>query len=170
MQTSLILKNLNLLFIDDNICISAEIYSLFSTIFKTISLAQDAESVMKYYTEKTIDMIITDIELPGMDGLSFIESIRLTNTSIPIIILSAHSDNQYLFRAANLQIDGYINKPLNFKKIESIFARSASRLEHLVNSINITDKIIYHPLMKTLEVNDKEVSLGNKECRSVNLS
>ncbi|MCK4865701.1 MAG: response regulator transcription factor [Gammaproteobacteria bacterium] len=164
MHTSLILKNLNLLFVDDNKRISAEIYSLFSTIFKTISLAQDANSAMKFYAENNINMIITDIEMPGMDGLSFVEKIRKMNTSIPIIILSAHSDNQYLFRAANLQIDGYIIKPLNFKKLESTLARSAERLEYLVNAINITSKVIYHPLNKTLEVDANEVSLGNKEC------
>lgn len=164
MHTNLILKNLNLLFIDDNIRISAEVYSLFSNIFKTVSLAQDAESAIKYYVENTIDMIITDIEMPGMDGLSFIEHIRSSNTSIPIIILSAYTDNEYLFRAANLQIDGYITKPLNFKKLESGLARSASRLEHLVKSINISDNIIYHPLMKMLDVNNEEISLGNKEC------
>ena len=109
-------------------------------------------------------MIITDIEMPGMNGLSFVEHIRLTNTSIPIIILSAHTDNEYLFRAANLQIDGYITKPLNLKKLESTLARSAQRLEHLVKSINISNQIIYHPLTKTLEINEQEVSLGNKEC------
>ncbi len=164
MHTDLILKNLNLLFIDDNTRISAEIYALFSTIFKSITLAQDAESAIQCYDQQNIDIIITDIELPGMDGLSLIENIRLVNTSIPIIILSAHTDNDYLFRAANLQIDGYITKPLNLKKLESTLARSATRLEHLVKSINITNNIIYHPLMKTLEVNNEEVSLGNKEC------
>ena len=164
MHTSLILKNLNLLFVDDNNHISAEIYALFSTIFKTISLAHDAASAIKICEAQNIDIIITDIEMPGMDGLGFVEHIRQTNTSIPIIILSAHTDNDYLFRAANLQIDGYMTKPLNFKKLEHTLAKSAERLEHLVTSINILDNITYHPLNKILEVDDKEVSLGNKEC------
>ena len=163
MHTSLILKNLNLLFVDDNSRISAEIYTLFSTIFKTISLAHDAASAIKICEAQMIDIIITDIEMPGMDGLSFVEHIRQTNTSIPIIILSAHTDNDYLFRAANLQIDGYITKPLNFKKLEQTLAKSAKRLEHLVSSINISNNITYHPLNKMLEVDSKEVSLGNKE-------
>jgi len=155
---------MNLLFIDDNSRISAEIYTLFSSIFKSILLAHNAESAKDVYEEKNIDIIITDIEMPGLDGLSFVEQIRLTNTSIPIIVLSAHTDKQYLFRAANLQIDGYITKPLNFKKLESTLARTASRLEHLASAINISDKVIYHPLTKSLKVDDEEISLGNKEC------
>lgn len=164
MHTNLILKNLNLLFVDDNNRISAEIYSLFSSIFKSIILAQDAETALRTYADNSIDMIITDIEMPGMDGLSLVEQIRLNNTSIPIIVLSAHTDNEYLFRAANLQIDGYITKPLNLKKLEGTLAKSAARLEHLVKSIHITNDIVYHPLMKTLKVSDNEVSLGHKEC------
>lgn len=163
MHTSLILRNLNLLFIDDNTRISAEIYSIFSTIFKTISLAHDATTAFKICEEKKIDIIITDIEMPGMDGLSFVEHIRETNTSIPIIILSAHTDKDYLLRAANLQIDGYITKPLNFKKLEVTLAKSAARLEHLVKAINISSNITYHPLNKMLKINEEEVSLGNKE-------
>jgi len=155
---------MNLLFVDDNKHISAEIYALFSTIFKSIMLAHNTETAKTIYQEKSIDMIITDIEMPGQDGLSFVEDIRSTNSAVPIIILSAHTDKQYLLRAANLQIDGYITKPLNFKKLESALAQTASRQEHLVNEINISNEITYHPLIKSLKVDNKEISLGNKEC------
>lgn len=154
---------MNLLFVDDNSRISAEIYTLFSTIFKTISLAHNTASAKRCFKEENIDIIITDIEMPGEDGFNLIEHIRLTDTSTPIIILSAHTTSKYLFRAANLQIDGYITKPLNFKKLKSVLERSASRLEHLVNAIKISDNVTYHPLLKTLKVNNNEVSLGNKE-------
>ncbi|VAW51577.1 hypothetical protein MNBD_GAMMA06-326 [hydrothermal vent metagenome] len=117
MRTSLILKNMNLLFVDDNKHISAEIYTLFSAIFKSIMLAHSVAKAKNIYQGKSTDIIITDIKMPGQDGLSFVEDIRSTNASVPITILSAHTDKQYLLRAANLQIDGYITKPLNFKKL-----------------------------------------------------
>ncbi|MCK4709298.1 MAG: response regulator, partial [Gammaproteobacteria bacterium] len=141
MQINLILKHLNLLLVDDNQRIHAEIYTLFSSIFKSITLAHNAETAIKYFDEKNIDIIITDIEMPDIDGLTFIENIRAQDTSIPIIILSAHADNEYLLRAANLQIDGYIIKPLNFKKLEAALQRALSRLEHRIKSVNISDKI-----------------------------
>lgn len=169
MQINAILKHLNLLLVDDNQHIHAEIYTLFSSIFKSITLAHNAETALKHYDKKVIDLIITDIEMPDIDGLTFVEQIRAQDTSIPIIILSAHADNEYLLRAANLQIDGYIIKPLNFKKLESALARAISRLEHRISPVNISDKIIYHPLLKTLQVDNEEVSLGNKECRLLEL-
>lgn len=164
MNTNLILKHLNLLLVDDNQHIHAEIYTIFSSIFKSITLAHHAETAMRIYQDKSIDLIITDIEMPDIDGLTFIEQIRSRDSSIPIIILSAHTDNQYLLRAANLQIDGYITKPLNFKKLESALARALSRQEHRIGPIHLTNEIIYHPLLKSLQVDDEEVSLGNKEC------
>ena len=164
MQTKLILKHLDLLLVDDNQRIHAEIYSLFSSIFKTITLAHDAKTALKHYKNKNIDIVITDIEMPDINGLTFIEEIRSTNQNIPIVILSAHTDTDYLLRAANLQIDGYITKPINFKKFESTLARAVLRLEHRIKPANISSAITYHPLLKTLQVDDKETSLGNKEC------
>lgn len=159
-----ILKHLNLLLVDDSHHIHAELYSLFSPIFKSITLAQNAEMAMDHYERTAIDIIISDIKMPGTDGLSLIEKIRETDKLIPIIVLSAHADSKYLLKAANLQVDGYIIKPLNFKKLDSALVRAVSRLEHRVEPIQISDPIIYHPLLKTLHVNGDEVSLGSKEC------
>ena len=145
MHNNLILKHLNLLLVDDNRNIHAE-------------------TAMTAFDDKNIDLIITDIEMPDVDGLTFVENIRSFNTTVPIIILSAHSDKEYLLRAANLQIDGYIIKPLSFKKLEPALTRAVKRLEYRVNIITISKKITYHPLLKMLVVDNKEVSLGSKEC------
>lgn len=159
-----ILKQLNLLMVDDNHQIHAELYSLFSPMFKSIIIAQDAEKAMEHYLNSDIDIILSDIKMPGTDGLSFIENIRAMNASIPIIIISAHTDKDYLLRAANLQVDGYITKPLNFKKLDAALARAVSRLTHRIKPFQISASASYHPLHKSLHVDGVEVSLGSKEC------
>ena len=169
MHPSLILKHLNLMLVDDNHRTHAELYSLFSPMFKSITLAQNAETALLHFETKPIDLIITDIKMPGVDGLTLVEQIRSANAEIPILILSAHTDHEFLFRAANLQIDGYITKPLNFKKLEPALHRATAKLEHRIKSIQVTDAITYHPLLKSLHVDDREVSLGNKECALLEL-
>jgi two-component system, OmpR family, response regulator VanR len=164
MNAKLILKNLNLLFVDDNPRISAEIYSIFSSIFNNITLAHNACTALSIFQEKPIDLIITDIEMPGEDGLTLIEKIRDADQEVPIIILSAHSDHQYLMRAANLRIDGYITKPISFHKLNTALAKTVQRLEHKVSAIKLSPQIVYHPLLKVLYVDGQEVSLGTKEC------
>ncbi len=164
MNTRLILKNLNLLFVDDNHRICAEIYSIFSSVFKSITLAESTCAALAFFKEKPIDIVITDIEMPGEDGFSLIDSLRQLDPEIPVIILSAYSQNHYLMRAANLRIDGYITKPLSFKKLDKALARAARRLEHKVRPVKLCEQVTYHPLQKMLHVDNREVSLGQKEC------
>jgi DNA-binding response OmpR family regulator len=158
-----ILKNLNLLFVDDNADICADIYALFSETFKSITVANNAAIALQVVQQQAIDFIITDIKMPGRDGLSFIEQIRVENAFIPIVILSAFTDTDYLLRAANLQIDGYVVKPLNFKKLNAALVSAIRRLDAKIAPVIIAPHIQYLPLEKSLQVDGVDVSLGNKE-------
>lgn len=158
------LKQLNLLLVDDNYRIHAELYTLLSPMFKTLTLTHDAHSAMQQLHEGTIDLVITDIEMPGMDGLEFIKRIRDTDQHLPIIVLSAHSDRDYLLQAANLQIDGYIIKPLNFNKLKEALSRAISRLPKPLPSIVLAPQVVYHPPIRSLNVDGETISLGKKEC------
>ncbi len=158
-----ILKNLNLLFVDDNADICADIYALFSGVFKSITVANNTAMALRIYQQQAIDFIITDIKMPGRDGLSFVEQIRAENAFIPIVILSAFTDTDYLLRAANLQIDGYVVKPLNFKKLNVVLASAIRRLDTKIAPVIIAPHVHYFPLEKSLQVDGVEVSLGNKE-------
>jgi DNA-binding response OmpR family regulator len=169
MNTKLILKNLNLLFVDDDHHISAAIDSIFSLMFKSITLAENSKTALDFFNQKSIDIVITDIEMPEADGFSLIESIRQLDPEIPIIILSAYSSTHYLMHAANLRIDGYITKPLSFNKLDSVLDRVAKRLEHKVSYYNLNNQVVYHPLHKMLFVDNQEVSLGQKECMLLEL-
>lgn len=72
------------------------------------------------YREQTPDLIITDINMPGMDGLSLIENIRVEDARTPIVVISAHSDKEKLLRAVRLNLTDYIIKPLRRNKLKSL--------------------------------------------------
>ncbi len=159
-----LLKSLHLLLIDDNYRIHAELHQLLAPMFKSITLAHDVTGAEQRLREQSIDIVITDIEMPGVNGLSFIEQLREHHHNLPIIVLSAHTDSDYLLRAANLQIDGYIIKPLNFSKLEVALTRAVKRLPHRLEHVAIAPHVSYEPLLKALKVDEEEVSLGQKEC------
>ncbi len=159
-----LLKSLHLLLIDDNYRIHAELHKLLAPMFKSLTLAHDVPSAEQKLREQPIDIVITDIEMPGVDGLSFIEQLREHHHHLPIIVLSAHAENDYLLRAANLQIDGYIIKPLNFCKLEEALIRALKRIPHRLEQVTISPEISYEPRLKSLKVDGTEVSLGQKEC------
>lgn len=73
-------------------------------------------------------IIITDIRMPGMDGISLIKAIREKDLSIRIIILSGYSDYQFLKEAIRLGVDGYLLKPIDTDEL-------ISNLKNLVSTI-----------------------------------
>jgi YesN/AraC family two-component response regulator len=70
-------------------------------------------------------MVITDINMPNMNGLEMVKGIRELNKDIPIIMLTAHSEANYLLEAISLHISEYVIKPVNmtimFGKLQSAY-------------------------------------------------
>jgi len=165
MQTPLILKQLNLLFVDDNSSARADIYILLKPMFKDVFLADKVSTALDIYQSKSVDFIISDIDMgeADEDGLDFVEHIRQQNITIPVVLLSAHSTKEYLMRAVNLQINGYITKPLNFEKLYTVFNRVERRLAGRSVTYYLTAGVFYQPLKKLLIVAEDRISLGKKE-------
>ena len=69
-----------------------------------------------------IDIIVTDINMPIMDGLEMIREIRKTNQNIKIIIMSAHNESEFKEEANNLGINDYLVKPFDFMQFIEIIS------------------------------------------------
>ena len=70
-----------------------------------------------------IDLVVTDIEMPVMDGLSLIGEIRNTSPDLRIIVLSAFSEFEYARRSYDMGISGYLLKPVDETKLESLLSK-----------------------------------------------
>ncbi len=71
----------------------------------------EARSALDFLYENEVDVVITDIRMPGMQGLDMIREIRSVNTEIPVIILSGYSRFDYAQRAIELGVRKYLTKP-----------------------------------------------------------
>ncbi len=91
---------------------------------KNVYEAKDGLEAYALYEEVHPDLIITDINMPGMDGLTLVEKIRETDKEIPIIIISAHSDKEKLLRAIKLNLADYIIKPIERKTLKSLIKKA----------------------------------------------
>lgn len=109
--------NFKILYVEDQKDISIEFYKVFSSLFKTVCLAPNGETALKIYAENSdIDFIITDIDMPIMDGIKFITEIRKVNKDIPIYVTSAY-DDKFEKHHADLYVKHYFSKPVNVLKI-----------------------------------------------------
>ena len=111
-------KNLNILYIEDNISVQKQTTKMLESFFNKIYIANNGKEALELFEKENLyNLVITDIEMPLLDGISFIEEIRKYNKKIPIIVLSAHDNKNYFLKTINAGIDGYILKPYTLEQI-----------------------------------------------------
>jgi YesN/AraC family two-component response regulator len=111
------LRGLKLLFVEDEedlLSIISDALTKLQANFLTANNGLEALAILKENPD--IDAIITDINMPVMNGLDMIENIIEQDISIPIIIMSAHTEAEYLNKAKEYGVSEYLLKPFDFIK------------------------------------------------------
>ncbi|ABK43910.1 response regulator receiver modulated diguanylate cyclase [Magnetococcus marinus MC-1] len=106
-----LLKSLTVLYAEDNEEIRDQLCIFLRRRVGTLLTADNGESGLALYRQAKPDMIITDILMPKMDGLSMARAIRNDDTQTPIIVTTAYNDENFFMRAIELSIDQYVLKP-----------------------------------------------------------
>lgn len=165
------LNNLTLLLIEPDPKERVIFNKLIGTKFKSIQFANNVVSGLKIFHKDWIDIIITNIEMPGetLNALNLIEYIRHKNINIPIIILTEQIDTPLGLRALNMEIDGYIIKPVNLLKLESAIIPIIKNLYGPQKKAKIGPNIYYCSLQKTLHIHEKKIRLGCIESNLIEL-
>ena len=160
-----ILSDKKVLYAEDEDGIRKKVVDILNLFFEIVVDVDDGKKALEQMTLGSFDVLIFDICMPNMDGLEAIKKIRLHNTKIPIIILSAHTEQSYLWRAVELKITKFITKPYN--KDDFIEALKKVSLELVNNNIEIKLKngCIYNSARKTAFFNGKNIELSKKESR-----
>ncbi|WP_198304149.1 response regulator transcription factor [Arcobacter vandammei] len=161
-----ILSNLNILYIEDEIKIREnvkETLKLFCENIFDVSNIEEAKSILEKHR---VDIIISDINLPDINGIEFIKEFRKIDKKIPIIILSAYTDRDFLLEATKLKLADYLTKPIDFKSLHSALYKCVDDiLENSRYIISFKNGIEFNVLHKKLFCKEKneEVPLTSKE-------
>lgn len=113
-------KKISVLFVEDDENIANEMSELLSDIFYEVAVANDGveaiEKYFNYYSTKGefYDLIITDLRMPKMNGIELIRNIYKENPLQKVIVLSAHSESEYLMELVNIGISQFILKPIEY--------------------------------------------------------
>jgi len=124
-----ITKNMTLLYVEDNKCLSKINMQLFKDIFVEVHLAEDGKSGLQMYKSNHYDLVISDINLPKMNGLVMLKEILNLNKHQPVIVVSAYSRVEYLSKLQDLKIEHFLTKPVNSKNMISAIYQSVKKLE-----------------------------------------
>ena len=113
-------NDLTLLYVEDDAALREQFIRVLNPRFKVLYEAEDGKQALALYTEHNPDMMIVDINLPYIDGLEVIEKIRKSNENMPIVVMSAYSDQEKLFKAVKLGLSDYLIKPVPLKKLYTV--------------------------------------------------
>ena len=126
--------NRKILYVEDDQNIADEVVEFLEKRVKELYVASDGVEGLELYAQYRPDLIITDVQMPRMNGLEMIEKIRESDSEIPIMITSAYNDTNFLLDSINMGVDGYILKPLDF-------AMMMQKIEKLVKPLEMREKI-----------------------------
>jgi len=121
-------KDLKILYVEDNDTTRETMTDVLVDLFKEVIVAVDGSDALAKYDENKVDIILTDINMPKLNGIEMIRKIRETNKKIPILVLSAYSDSEYFLDTIRLGIDGYIIKPISSEQLLITIGKSAERI------------------------------------------
>ncbi len=135
------LKTMNVLYVEDELSARDEIAYFLESKVKKLYLAENGQEGLKIFQEnlEVIDIVISDIQMPIMNGLEMSVAIKKINSEIPIVITSAFNDNEYLFKAIETGISHYIPKPVDLMQLVIKIAQIAEDI-NLKREVEFTKK------------------------------
>ena len=116
---------MTLLYVEDDDNAREELeYFLEKKALKLI-VAKNEQEGLELFKKHNPDLVITDIQMPVMDGIQMIKAIKEINPQVQTVIVTIFSDIEYLFEAIKLNISNYLTKPLNLYALnETLFSVS----------------------------------------------
>lgn len=117
-------KNVRLLYVEDDEMTSEEISFFLKKYVKELYIAKNGFEGIELFSKYKPDMVITDIQMPKMNGLEMSEKIIEISPDVPIALTTAYSDSNYIMKAIELGIDKYIVKPINMQEILAVIHKS----------------------------------------------
>ncbi|MCF6309520.1 MAG: fused response regulator/phosphatase [Sulfurimonas sp.] len=106
------LKSLTLLCVEDNKTTQLIYNSIFEDLVGKIIFAYDGEEGYKYFINEDIDIIISDYDMPILNGLDMIDKIRKLNRDIPIVLVTAIQEIGVTVKALQLNVNNFLKKPI----------------------------------------------------------
>ena len=155
-----ILKNITILYAEDEKDLREVTHQILKGFTKKQFVAKNGQEGLDLFKEheNEIDLIITDVNMPVLNGLEMVKEIKKINLNIPIIVATAFSNKEYLLEAIDIGIDKYVLKPIDIAKLLQVMSQSL--LYHELKELYI-DTLTNLPnrnrLKKDLESNNIEL-------------
>lgn len=115
-------KDMTLLYVEDDDALRASTQKMLENFFQKVDIARDGEEGLHLYLKadrigEPYSLVITDINMPNLDGISMGESIMVHNSSQPLIFVTAHNEMNFLHSAIEMGASGFLTKPTQYEHL-----------------------------------------------------
>jgi len=162
-------KDIKVLYVEDEGEIRDAVEEYLEKIFPYVTVAKDGQDGLKLYEERSYDIVLTDIQMPYMNGIEMSREIKTINPNQEIIILSAYSEETYFLDAIRLGINGYIIKPIDYTLMNQTLYKSIFNInnykQNLEYKIHLEEEI-EHRTRKTITLEEEKIDNFEKTLTS----
>ena len=152
-----VLSNKRVLCLEDEPGILKNITESLQLFFGEVVGVKDGLEALDEAMSGSYDALVFDIGVPHMDGLEVVKKIRAAGIGVPIVILSSHTEQEYLWRAVELKITRYLPKPYD-KNV-------AAELINHAPIFSISSELKYDFAKKIIYVKDSACHLSKSESK-----
>jgi len=110
----------SILVVDDELLIRDLLYDFFSGQGWQISVAENGEKALNILHDKSIDLVLTDIKMPEMDGLTLTSRMKEKFPSIPVVVMTGYPSVDTAIQAIRSKVADYIVKPFNINQLYKV--------------------------------------------------
>jgi CheY-like chemotaxis protein len=110
-----------ILIVEDNDVVQDILRQFFGTRYN-VQVASNASQALSIIVRGTPDVVLLDIKMPGLDGISFLKSLREMGVAVPIFIMTGYDSLQVAQDALNAGANGYLPKPFDLLHLDRLVA------------------------------------------------
>jgi DNA-binding response OmpR family regulator len=155
-------KQLSVLFVEDEQDLSHLLQQAIGELFGRFVLACDGFEGLEIARSIQPDLVITDITMPRMNGLEMSARLREERPRLPIVVLSAYSEKEYLFDAINVGVTKYLIKPFDPDDLLEVIC-TIMRKTHSLERVRLIEPFLFDVTSKKLFRHNVMVRLSIRE-------
>jgi len=157
------LQPLTLLIAEDDESTLKWLVRVLSIYFKEVRGAHDAMEALELFKEKPTDIVLSDIQMPGVDGLHFLQKIASLSPNTLRIVMTAFNSPEYLNRSVEAEVSFYLKKPIDIDELLVAIASNIPSLEEFQELEPIGEGYFYDYKKKVVSKEEKLIKLTKKE-------
>ncbi len=149
--------------VEDNHPLADGIAKSFRTDGHGVDVIYNGTEADQFLNSESADLIILDINLPGLSGLQVLRNLRRKNVQTPVLLLTARATLTDKVDGLDLGADDYLEKPFDLAELKARARALMRRADKKINQVIRVGQLEFDPIARQLKINDEPIDLPRRE-------